>query len=258
MQAVLDRATSLADEIWALEVQGRPSDTPERRAALEHRIEEKIRTIADRSVQEHYRRFFRDRFFQAWRPARPAAAPGRGQRGGFGKPARPAHLFERAPPSPEASLGRLKEEQLIATILNHPSLLDEVAEEFAEIDLSGADLVEIRREILGLYGDCHDLDGDMLRSHLCRTGFSRVVEALLGSPVVHAGFARAGADPEAVRRGWIDTRNWLRQQPLRKAQLVEEERGLAEDMTPENWARLQALLESRGAEEEAATEDPSG
>jgi hypothetical protein len=109
---------------------------------------------------------------------------------------------------------------------------------------------------LGIYGNRHDLDATAVKSHLCQAGFSRVVEDLLGSRIVHAGFARADADPDAVRRGWIDTRNRLRQLPLQKAQLAEEERALAEDVTPEGWARLQALLESRSAEEDAATDHP--
>jgi DNA primase len=256
MQALLDQARPLAEEMWALETAGRPVDTPERRAALERRIEEKVRSIGDRSVQEHYRRFFRDRFFQAWRPVRPARQ-GRGFR--TGKPGKPAHLFERAPPPPEASLNRRKQEQLVALVLNHPRLLDEFAEDFAAIDFAGADLDRIRREILGFFGARHDLDADMLKLHLCQAGFARSVEDLLSSRVtVHAGFARPGAEAEAVRRGWIDTKNWLAQQPLRKAQLVEEERGLADEMTPEKWARMQALLESRGAEEEAAADDPLG
>src|SRR5579885_3379945 len=70
MREVLDRARPLADVLWSLET-AHNLDTPERRAALEKRLDRRVRLIADRSVQAHYRQFFRDRV---------AAAFGRRQR----------------------------------------------------------------------------------------------------------------------------------------------------------------------------------
>ena len=64
MQEVLASAKPLAEVLWALET-ARPIDTPERRAALEQRLEARVQTVADRTVQSHYRSFFRDRLFDA-------------------------------------------------------------------------------------------------------------------------------------------------------------------------------------------------
>jgi DNA primase len=250
MRAVLDQARPLAEEMWSLEIAGRPVDTPERRAALEQRIEEKVRAIADRSVQEHYRRFFRDRFFSAWRQARPSRDDPRKSRRGAPPP----------PPVPRtdpALLRHRQQEIAVAAVINHPGLLDEFAEDFATLDFAAPDLERIRREILNIVGSQPDLDAEGLKLHLCRAGYAPALEDLLSTRVyVHAGFARPGMDPEAVRRGWIDTRNWLKQQPLLKAQLAAEAQGLVDDLTAENWARLEALLRSRREEEEAAAGDP--
>src|SRR6185437_10125059 len=60
MRELLDRAQPLAEVLWRLETV-HPTDTPERRAALEKRLDSQVRLIADRSVQEHYRNFFRER-----------------------------------------------------------------------------------------------------------------------------------------------------------------------------------------------------
>src|SRR5690242_5001370 len=64
MREILDRARPLAEFLWTLETQAGPLDTPERRAALEHRLEERARQIADRAVQTHYLRFFREKVFE--------------------------------------------------------------------------------------------------------------------------------------------------------------------------------------------------
>ena len=53
---------------------GRPIDTPERRADFERRLMAQAGLIADRTVQNEYRRFLRDRLFALGRPARPARA----------------------------------------------------------------------------------------------------------------------------------------------------------------------------------------
>jgi len=87
------------------------------------------------------------------------------------------------------------------------------------------------------------LDGEKLRLHLCDAGFGRTVESLL-SPRLYDnwGFARPDADIGRAREGWADLMRWFRENPGLEAQLAEEERDFAENMTDENWARLQALL----------------
>jgi DNA primase len=256
MRAVLDQARPLAEELWALEVAGRPVDTPERRAALEQRIEAKVRGIGDRSVQEHYRRFFRDRFFTAWRPTRPGRAP-TGARAIGKVGARPTIELARQQPDPKRIHAQRQQEIVLAAFINHPSLLEEFADDFAALDFPSPEFNGIRREILALAGSGHDLDAGAVKLHLCQAGFSGILEGLLSSRVYgHAGFARPDADPGAVRKGWIDVRNRLKQQPLLKAQLAEEAQGLVDEITPEKVARLTALLNSRREEEEAAADDP--
>lgn len=67
MQAALDAALPLIELIWAREVEAGPLDTPERRAALDARIEALIERIADPSVRRHYHYALKDRRFQLFR-----------------------------------------------------------------------------------------------------------------------------------------------------------------------------------------------
>src|SRR5262249_24067766 len=146
MRELLDRAQPLAEVLWRLETV-HPTDTPERRAALEKRLDSQVRLIADRSVQEHYRNFFRERLVEMFGARRgPVGGRNRAPRfgatrgsyqGGFGdrwrgrRFAPPPPWREAAPQGDPQLLARRREEVILALMLNHPSLLNEVEEEFA-------------------------------------------------------------------------------------------------------------------------------
>ena len=67
---VIDAARPLAGMLWARETEAHSFDTPERRAALEARINEVTATIADESVRRYYRQDFNARLSQFFAPAR--------------------------------------------------------------------------------------------------------------------------------------------------------------------------------------------
>ncbi|HEX6093972.1 MAG TPA: DNA primase, partial [Dongiaceae bacterium] len=129
MAEALAQARPLVDVIWDQELAARPADTPERRAGLRQRLEERIRRIADRAVQDGYRQEVGVRFAKAFAPARPAG-PGRypGQRPGrgpFGTRRQPGLPDGAAAGGAAARLGtqgveRHAEEQLLALVVNHP------------------------------------------------------------------------------------------------------------------------------------------
>src|SRR5262249_6080875 len=71
---VIEAARPLAQMLWARETEGHAFDTPERRAALEARINEVTNAIGDEAVRRYYRQDFATRvanFFAP--PPRPAA-----------------------------------------------------------------------------------------------------------------------------------------------------------------------------------------
>src|SRR6266851_1392158 len=254
MREALDNARPLAELLWEIE-SAHKVETPEQRAALEHRLEERVRVIADRSVQEHYRSFFRNRLFDIFRRTKPR--PGRrgaSQKIGpnIGVRLNSVATFEGRPRGEPTSLRRRRQEILLALLINHPFLLHEVAEDLAALHLPAADLDKLCHEILSIHALNPDLDDTALKLHLTEHGFGRVVQGVLSPQVLtHAAFARAGADADAVRMGWANTRDQLQQAHL-DTQIAEAERDLAEDTTNEKWTRLHPLLEQKMDDDGAA------
>ena len=76
---VIGAARPLAGMLWARETEGHTFDSPERRAALEARINEVTSGIADDSVRKYYRQDFNARLSQFFAPAQ--APRGNFQRG---------------------------------------------------------------------------------------------------------------------------------------------------------------------------------
>ena len=101
---VVEAARPLAEMLFLREVEGRRFDTPERRAALERRLRELTKTIADETLRRHYWVDMEARladFLGAGRPAAPASGRGGGRRGGdVARPICPRVRGSASPASP--------------------------------------------------------------------------------------------------------------------------------------------------------------
>jgi len=251
MRETLARARPMAEFLWDRELSQGPADTPERRAALERRLEERAHGIADRTVQTHYQRFFRERLYEFLRGSRSKGREWTWSPNRFGHGAQRSRSEPRTERPPQAPLIQPKrqEQVLLAVIINHPSLLEEVGEELAHIEFLTPEHEALSREMLHMHGANPDLDAGALQLHLAQNGYAGTVDSLLAPQVLtHAPFARREAELEAARLGWRDTHTQLLRR-RRPQQVAEMERGLAGEMTEEWWARLKALHEQREDED---------
>ena len=159
VEEVLAAARPLAEVLWMRETEAGGFDTPERRAALEARVAEVTAAIGDEAVRRYYRQDFGDRAAPAVRAdarrdraSRPRATLGRAgrrpqrriARGRRGRAA-PAVFAGDEPyvvASPQLAASPLhrghraaiprREALILQTALNHPWLLHDHLEEFAE------------------------------------------------------------------------------------------------------------------------------
>ena len=74
----LDLARSLSDVVWTLETEGKPADTPERRASLQRAVEQRVAEIADPVVRDYYRSDMRSRLGRFRRPEGDRGSPAGG------------------------------------------------------------------------------------------------------------------------------------------------------------------------------------
>ncbi|MFZ3580836.1 DNA primase [Loktanella sp. DJP18] len=71
MQALLDAAVPMVNLLWQRETEGKTFDSPERRAALDKALRDKIRLIADPSIRSHYGEAIKELRWELFRTRKP-------------------------------------------------------------------------------------------------------------------------------------------------------------------------------------------
>ena len=231
-------------------------DTPERRAGLESRLMARVRTIAHRTVQDHYARDVKDRLWRAFRDTRapsvqktasflrspiPLAATGRGV-GGTGAG---AGMGGRTDPQVE------REKVLLALVIAHPRILDDVVEQLGSVVFTATgpdDFDGLRQEML-LLAERETLDKAAVESHLYECGFKETLKTLSEIKNI-APYLDADAADSRVHALWDHTLG-LHQLPEIEAQLKEAEQA-------EDWERFSSLKNQIFAiKAEPIEDDPS-
>jgi DNA primase len=187
---VLGAAQPLAHMLWQRESEQGPFDTPERRAALEARLNEVTATIADETVRRYYRQDFATRLRTHFAPADSGARrsaprdPRFNNRPGFsgsfggrftGAPARPLgprasfrsdENYVAASPQlaasslhrgPRAAIPR-SEAVILQAAVNHPWLLHDHMEELAEAEFRNPDTQRLKGALIDVFA--HHAAGD--------------------------------------------------------------------------------------------------
>ncbi len=272
LRGLLETAQPLADMIWRQATEGRPADTPERRAAIRAELRDQVRTIRDPELREDYRQEMERRFelvfgygpkgaggygpkaggqaaAGGWRGGRSGYGGGRrggpGSKGGWnrqwgpldepGKRRRPGDLLR-----PERT-----EQVLLATLINHNNLLIEFVEDLAGIDFISSELNALRQALIDCMARNAELDTEGVKCHLSEQGFSGLLATLLAPEVyVHGRFARPDASAEVARQSVLHILGVLRDRQS-GVQRVEEAQALAADMTAEQLKRVQARQKLR-------------
>ncbi len=274
-RAVLEQARPLADVLWGREVEAGPWDTPERRAALEQRLEALQGEIAHPKVRQHYQRELAARLARLWDEARASArrgpsAVGRGAgeavdwrsaarlefreargfgRSGWREGARAP--VQAARPGPSESLKRSglarssevhispREAALMLALLNHPWLLDAHVEQVALIPLRSRALEQLRDGFLHVHAELSPLDSEGLRTQLSKAGLGGIV-ARVESAITHKSdrFIRPEATRQDVEAGWRQSLVLHRKSLELERELEAAERAFQAEETDEAFDRI--------------------
>jgi DNA primase len=259
VRRILDLARPLSDMVWELEIEGKPADTPERRASLQRSVEQRVAEIADPMVREYYRTEMRNRLNRMRRPEAPAWQPGGGGRKPFRRPGDPEPApfaaGSAARRSGEGLDGSRQERVLLGALIERPALLHILAEELASLPIGHPELVRLRSGLLDALslvpsgvdpaadeaaGD-PSLEAQLILQHLERIGLGRLAaETRLKA---RNAFTDDPADSEGWVGQWRRAARHLSQLQGGPEELKRAEEALAEDMSDENLQRLQAILD---------------
>ncbi|WP_020177761.1 DNA primase [Methylopila sp. M107] len=267
VEAAFAAAVPLVDMVWAREFDASPTDTPERAAAFERRLREALGSIRDETVRRHYQIAVENRLsgFGRQQPARRGGGAARqspggrqqGQRrGGQGRAeAQPlsASATLRQSPMVGAGAGRLatREVALALAMVDHPELLDELAEAFAELEFASRELDRLRRAILDAYA-AGASDGPAMRAVLVagaeRAGLERADAARLAGD----WWAGPEADIRDASMGWRHACALHYKVRALHTELRTAEQDFGRDFTDGNFRRIveiqRQLATTEGAE----------
>jgi DNA primase len=244
---VLDGARPLADMLWHSVVAGRKANTPERQAGLRKELTEAVRRIEDRAVQDAYWQAMDQRFRETFRPRRPAGrggtakgARGSGGRGAAGGGASAAPRGPAVARQPVRMLRRRQEQAFVAALLNHPGLINELAEDLATLSLESADLERVLRHMLDLAAQGERLDSIELGRHLRRIAEDSVVDSVTNRDIYRLWpFADPAATVQTARSGVRHFMDLYRERAAQAETRAEGQR-LAASMDGEALTRLAA------------------
>ncbi len=267
VREVIAAARPLAAMLWARETEGHSFDTPERRAALEARINAVTGAIADESVRKYYRQEFNGRLSRFFAPAQ-GAGNGRGGSGrrqswnqqysrsqnwrgrpgerppANGRPGGPyVVMSQQLAASPvhggyRSNLSR-REALILQAALNHPWLLHDHMEELASLEFRHPEAERLKGALIDIAAHAGAEDAETLRAELASRDLGPVVERVAAAiTTVSVWGTGAEAAPDDVLVTWAQLIALHRQWHSLVKELRDAEMALGRDNSESNYLRL--------------------
>jgi DNA primase len=263
---VIGAARPLADMLWARETEGHSFDTPERRAALEARVNELTAQVGDEAVRRYYRQDFATRLSNFFAPP-PRESRGRNE---WREPRRGGNWRERGnnadwqrPPAPRGP-GRpmpyvvasqqlasspvhrghrmavpRREALILLAALNHPWLLHDHLEELASLEFRHADAERLKGALIDIAAHASALDAEALRAELAGRNLAEAMERVAQSITTPSVWgAQPPAAPDDVLVTWRQLVALHRQWHSLAKELKDAEQDLGQDASEANYLRL--------------------
>ncbi len=177
VQAVLDGAIPMVRLLWQRETEGKVFDSPERKAALDKSLRDKIKLIRDPSIRSHYGQEIKDLRWHLFRPQRQSQNRAWQPRGKWQPPKQPATPGARASflASSENADIQLREAAILAIASLNPKVVVQFEHQLEEMECLDPDHAALRNVILRHAID----DPDNLTDHIVETLGPQALENLL-------------------------------------------------------------------------------
>jgi len=277
MRNVIGAAIPLVDMVWRVTVETGVFDTPERKAALVTRLNERVGEIASSDVRRFYLEamvvklldevgvnvFVYGDQLRVSAGSRKRAGPStpRDRRDGSVSPALKGSALARAKPNPGAGCAakptaearRLKETEVLALLLGAPQILERRYEALAALPLVDRALDSLRHELLNLAASGFSLETLKLEDHLVRAGMAGLLgrlktrQAAVSGDSSHGRSAEGGGavDVDAIETRWLEAAAQLRDMAEDEAERKKALERFVSEANEESWRDWHRLLLSR-------------
>ena len=275
---VVEAAKPLAAMLWTRETEGHSFDTPERRAALEARINEVTTAIADESVRKYYRQDFQERLRQFFAPAQSQGFAQRGnfQRGQAGqagqnwrenagggqkfggkfggnfgakRPEVGSHntpyvvVSQQMAASPLHRGFRtavpLREALILQAAINHPWLLHDHLEELSQLEFRYPEAERLKAALIDIAAHAAGAATEDIKAELASRNLTEVMDRIEAAITTSSVWgARPDAAPEDVLVTWHQLFTLHRQRYLLTKALQDAAHALGEEPSEANNLRL--------------------
>ena len=210
MQDLLDAAIPMVQLLWQRETEGKVFDSPERKAALDKTLREKLKLIADPSIRSHYGEAIKQMRWDLFSARKPVAQK-RGPRAAWSRNQEPWQRdIAPMPASKQSALGsgiadedHLREAVILATLLHTPAVIAQFEPDVERMDCADPDHGAIRAAILR-----HAMADD-LRAAIVDDIGDAPLEKLMRNPHLHL-------TPAVRRAGQVDVASQLLTEELAK------------------------------------------
>lgn len=187
MQALLDSAQPMVRLLWRMRTDGKVFDSPDRRAALDKVLRADLGRIADLSLRRHYGVAIRDLRSELFDTG---PRPVRQDRRDWRSPPVAMPVAETRARAAQLNDLVLHEAVILATLITHPTLIDEMAEQIDALDITTELYAPLLAALLRLP------PGQDARAALDAAGHGVALASLFALP--HVRIAPSIAHPENI------------------------------------------------------------
>ncbi|HBS51110.1 MAG TPA: DNA primase [Rhodobacteraceae bacterium] len=256
VRARLEQAVPMVQLLWQRETEGKSFDSPERRAALDKALRERIKAIRDQSIRTHYGQALKDLRWELFR-TRPKAKGGQARRPwvkGAPPPAVPMPSTKASPlvSGDGSAQDWLREAVILVTAVCTPAVVDEFETGLERMTCSDPHLDRLRDLVLR-----HHHDGpDRLRAEIDRELGRDALEKLTRHRHVAINPApRAPGNLDLARMTLAEELAKLESRRGLTAEVAEAEEDLTGAADEAVTWRLSQAAEMRNRAERSETED---
>jgi DNA primase len=237
MEAALQAGTALSEFLWRMETRGKTLNTAETLARVRNALEERINLITHKGMRESFRSVLLfQRLFREFKSAKPRGGKFKTEAQSITSPGELNRFLEKH--------GRQSRVQflLLATAINHPSLLLTDVDRFVHLQPTNEEVQRICAEILKVIATKHEVDSADLYSHLRAMGFEKVLRSIFASEMYRTTLtSHPHAPSEEASLGWEALFNRLYTYDLR-SDVEDSEAALARAMGDKEWEQLRHRL----------------